>query len=330
MHPRTLLPVLVAIALCTSVRPAAAQECPCDCYFSSDCEPGNFCNWGTLSEEDSCFWRTPKPQGNPGAGCDQDYNNWGQCDGICELSEAESAYSVESLDNLTTGISLWGAALTDAARRGGGQPDAERVAAVRGLGYVEPRLADGLWRVTVEVLMLTAGSDVLRFPTSDGFRSEEALMKDLSADPALADLADLALRALLAEIRTAGSGRPFIDEIESRGLAARLDPSIYALVCRDEPTNTDCLYRRLVDMGEAIGRGGRGGVAANGFGGGCAEGPACPTDATSDLVTDVADLLFILGYWGPVANPWDRGDTNGDAMIDVTDMLAVMAAWGPC
>ena len=43
---------------------------------------------------------------------------------------------------------------------------------------------------------------------------------------------------------------------------------------------------------------------------------------------NVADLLLLLGAWGP--NPGHLADINGDGTVNVTDLLALLAAWGPC
>ena len=50
----------------------------------------------------------------------------------------------------------------------------------------------------------------------------------------------------------------------------------------------------------------------------------CPTDLSGDGVTDLADLLQVLGAFGATAD----GDTNGDNVTDLADLLAVLGAFG--
>lgn len=51
----------------------------------------------------------------------------------------------------------------------------------------------------------------------------------------------------------------------------------------------------------------------------------CPTDIDDNGMTDVGDLLAVLGGWGTPA-----GDVTSDGMTDVSDVLAILSAWGPC
>jgi hypothetical protein len=60
----------------------------------------------------------------------------------------------------------------------------------------------------------------------------------------------------------------------------------------------------------------------------CAKGPACPADVNGDTQVNVADLLAVIGTWGPcVGCP---SDINGDDVVNVADLLAVISAWGAC
>ncbi|MCH7572802.1 MAG: hypothetical protein IH891_07805, partial [Planctomycetes bacterium] len=56
--------------------------------------------------------------------------------------------------------------------------------------------------------------------------------------------------------------------------------------------------------------------------------PACSSDLNDDGFVNVADLLLLLGAWGP--NPGHLADINGDGTVNVTDLLELLAAWGPC
>jgi choice-of-anchor B domain-containing protein len=51
-------------------------------------------------------------------------------------------------------------------------------------------------------------------------------------------------------------------------------------------------------------------------------------DITNNGVTDVDDLLALLGAWGPC--PGCPEDVTGDGVVNVDDLLAVLGAWGPC
>lgn len=54
----------------------------------------------------------------------------------------------------------------------------------------------------------------------------------------------------------------------------------------------------------------------------------CPGDINGDGVVNVADLLLVLGAWGP--NPGHPADFNGDGVVGVIDLLVLLGAWGPC
>jgi hypothetical protein len=41
----------------------------------------------------------------------------------------------------------------------------------------------------------------------------------------------------------------------------------------------------------------------------------------------VADLLLLLGAWGPGGGP---ADLNANGVVNVVDMLIMLGAWGPC
>ncbi len=65
----------------------------CDCYFTTDCPAAKpVCSYdvggggplGAGSPTRTCEWRTPKPVGTPGSGCDQPFTGGpGPCDGVC-------------------------------------------------------------------------------------------------------------------------------------------------------------------------------------------------------------------------------------------------------
>ena len=54
----------------------------------------------------------------------------------------------------------------------------------------------------------------------------------------------------------------------------------------------------------------------------------CPADLNGDLVTNVLDLILLLGAWGP--NPGHAADLNGDNTVNVLDLIVLLGAWGAC
>jgi hypothetical protein len=49
----------------------------------------------------------------------------------------------------------------------------------------------------------------------------------------------------------------------------------------------------------------------------------CDADLTGDFVTDIADLLALLGAWGT-----PEGDVDGDGQTDMRDLNVLLAVWG--
>jgi hypothetical protein len=54
----------------------------------------------------------------------------------------------------------------------------------------------------------------------------------------------------------------------------------------------------------------------------------CHGDTTGDGVVDVADILQLIGAWGPCGICAE--DLNNDGNVDVADLLDLLSAWGPC
>ncbi|MHC5109138.1 MAG: hypothetical protein ACYTHJ_04575 [Planctomycetota bacterium] len=255
------LVIVGAAVAAISVAPAYAQDCPCDCYFSGDCNSGEFCNWGNLSIEDSCFWRQPKPQGVVGANCDQDYNDWGQCDGICSASAATTLFSEEPVDQLIGGVALWAAAFNEASSGGGGFVDPLVITEAESLAYTSPEIFDYLGKVVIEALLISRGEDYIIFPKTDMHRTEDVAVEALGDDNCRARAGNVALEILLAEMAEAGSGAGLLDQLP----AGCLDNELLTRVCGGSGDPLSCLYGRLYDFGAAIARGGReGGIAAVG------------------------------------------------------------------
>jgi len=58
------------------------------------------------------------------------------------------------------------------------------------------------------------------------------------------------------------------------------------------------------------------------------EAPACPADIDGNGAVNTADLLMLLGDWGPAAD--SPADLDGNGFVDVADLLTLLASWGPC
>jgi V8-like Glu-specific endopeptidase len=59
----------------------------------------------------------------------------------------------------------------------------------------------------------------------------------------------------------------------------------------------------------------------------CFPEPDCPSDVNGDGVTDVSDILAVVGAWG--TSDVDA-DVNDDGVVSVADLLVLIDAWGPC
>ena len=59
----------------------------------------------------------------------------------------------------------------------------------------------------------------------------------------------------------------------------------------------------------------------------CDPEPDCPSDINGDGVTDVTDVLAVVGAWGTNDA---AADVDNDGVVGVTDLLILIDAWGPC
>ncbi len=63
---------------------------------------------------------------------------------------------------------------------------------------------------------------------------------------------------------------------------------------------------------------------------GASESQTSSCDLNSDGSVDVADLLIMLGVWGPCPDPCPpscAADVNNDCAVSVTDLLVLLANW---
>jgi hypothetical protein len=56
--------------------------------------------------------------------------------------------------------------------------------------------------------------------------------------------------------------------------------------------------------------------------------PWCRADVSGNDAVEVADLLALLGAWGP--NPGHPADLDGNGQVGIEDLLEVLGAWGDC
>ncbi|MCP3902430.1 MAG: hypothetical protein GY715_02245 [Planctomycetes bacterium] len=57
--------------------------------------------------------------------------------------------------------------------------------------------------------------------------------------------------------------------------------------------------------------------------------PACPEDLNGNDQVDFADILVVIGAWGPCGVPCPE-DLNDNGQVDFADILVIIGAWGPC
>ncbi|MHC5110264.1 MAG: hypothetical protein ACYTHJ_10340 [Planctomycetota bacterium] len=275
MNAKNGLALMVIAMVVFTASEAMARQCPCDCYFSGDCNPGMFCDYGNLGNEDTCFWRLPKPQGNVGTGCDEIFNDWGQCDGACTPSTLTQVFTFEDPETLAAGISLWGQAV-NAASNGGGLPDADIVNRIHNLPYQDPDTVNRLGKIVIELMMITRGEKSLSFPGFEGFQSDDIQFIDVSGDACKMLAGNVVINALVAEIGQRGSGGMIMNDLPT----ACLQRSLMQRICMNVDDPAGCIYQRVVDFGDVLARSGResstGGVAG---GAGCNE---CTTDGDCD------------------------------------------------
>jgi hypothetical protein len=333
----SLLPPRIARLLLATLMlaaPAAAQveDCHCDCYFFFDCSPGTDCDFGTsFTIEENCWWRKPKPMGVIGAGCTDDHGIWGQCDGLCVPIGAAALAPGERREDVTLGMRLWSDALDDASLSGGGPPAAEWIAMVESIEFAHPTVPYRLWRVAIEVAILSRGAAYVVFP-QEAFTAADVAVADLRRRPDLERNGDVAFAVLLAEIEQPGSGRAIASRIDERAL----DRDLLSGICggaaqRDGRVGSRdlrrCLYERLAALAAALRRPGDeadGGAAAGEVQPQC---PGCPGDVVPSDAVDFQDLIALLAAWETAA---PEADLDGNGIVGFGDLLQLLLAWGNC
>lgn len=221
----------------------------CSCYFSGDCEAGNFCNWGPMGPfvEDFCNWRTPKPGGVPGNGCSTDAPAAGPiCDGFCSPTSAGSTFANEKQRLIEEAVEAWSEALLRPAERAGGGP-VEPLAAQRALAvpFEEPFVSWTLGRHIADVLMLAASPRYYDYFCHFEFGHESAeFYVDLSASPCHVQAGYLSVRALLGEYLQNGEG---VEGLEQLKTTCPQWQEMFAPRCPVGPAALDCVKARVRD-----------------------------------------------------------------------------------
>ena len=64
------------------------------------------------------------------------------------------------------------------------------------------------------------------------------------------------------------------------------------------------------------------------LGGNVFEDNCCPEDLNNDGSVAIADLLLVIGAWGPCQSCPE--DLNGDGSVASADLIMLIAAWGDC
>jgi hypothetical protein len=226
----------------------------CNCYFTSDCPIGTFCDLTA-----GCLFRLPKPLGVIGAGCNVPWNpsGGGPCDGYCTGTVLGSSLATEDPSALTASALFWGEALIQAGERGGGVIDQE-LSELAMTAVSEPAHGGEMLRHVASVLFGLAGPHFLAHAAPDFDFGElavdfsdnpcERLVSDLSQDPCLVDALRYALYALMAEIGRPGSAAAILDDIPNLCPHALAN----ALTCAEEPDELELLKRRVSEIGVVL------------------------------------------------------------------------------
>ena len=321
------------VALCLAIfvllaSPSAAiaqTDCKCNCYFSFDCPVGGqSCSYADLFAEDNCWFRSPKPQGNPGAGCNADYFQWGRCDGLCNPPARNHMVVNESKDNVVEGVRLWHDAMIDAALNGGGVVSTDWMKRVGKIEFTDPDTSYNLWRAAVEIIVLTRGLDAVIFPADDVSMFYTVEMAPLDRDSPALHNSGLALQAVFAEMESTGSGRQYIDQMDPAGF----DHEFLDRLCADAPDQLTCLHWRLGAIADVLKQAGRGTAGGGDDARGGTPCRGCLADCVPNDAVDVNDLFLLLADWDRTDAPVT--DLNDSGRVDIFDLFLLLDSWGAC
>jgi hypothetical protein len=156
--------VLLVIGL-VAIAPQA-WACLCKCYFSTDCASGEYCDWNN---------------------CTHQTVNGKLKDGLCKK---RSTVEPSDQEPAGTALAIWLDAFADAGANGGGEPTAEVLAQLEGIG-----LRDALHADVREIALSIFGQTVgyTSFPddmhANPGFFSAPLFVAEPSPQPCALDLA---------------------------------------------------------------------------------------------------------------------------------------------
>lgn len=327
MRPISLLSALVAFATLAISQTVTAQtaECQCNCYFSGDCPfGGQFCDWDSIPTEDNCWFRSPKPDGQPGQGCWGDHPAWGRCDGVCSPPQRNTMVVNETKENVVDGVRLWAHAMLETAINGGGVPDIQWMERSADIGFNDPETNDNMWRIVLEIIVFARGLEDVEFPERDMPTAYNVSMKPLDANSTEAHNVELAIHTVLAEMERVGAGRYYAEQMDPNAF----DEKFIDGVCKHAPDDMTCIYWRLSDIADVLRQAGNGNGQSDGASrGGIINCKGCYADCVPNDAVDPNDLFGLLANW-------DTGnatfDLNSSGLIDVHDLFLMLAAWGPC
>ncbi len=228
----------------------------CDCYFSSDCAAGQFCDWGSqgFTVEEDCWWRVPKPLGDVGFGCDTEYVGGPGpiCDGYCTASRNGSAVGAETAEVLVSAVGLWADALIIPSARGGGPVDAQFANAALALPYARAASAMELGRHTADLLSMASDFGFYDyFCHYEAYPDDPDQFVDLTGDTCRVNAARLAVWALQAEIGGTGTAQEYIAQIADYCSVEQWS-GLFEPRCKPSYDALECFAGEVVAMAEYL------------------------------------------------------------------------------
>lgn len=191
------------------------------------------------------------------------------------------------------------------------------------IGFTSYETNDNLWRVMVEIIMITRGPSAMAFPHDDLPSPYTVGIVAMKQDSPEALNIKLAVRAVLAEMTHTGDGRAFVDQMDSAGF----NMDFLNQICRDAPDVSTCLYWRLGAIADVLRQAGRGDGRGESRGT-LINCKGCYADCEPSDTVDVIDLFRLLSDWDRTDLPISDLDESG--RVDVFDLFLLLGGWGPC
>ncbi len=227
---------------------------PCHCYFSNDCDnfyDGGICDWDGVTVESNCYWRDIKPDEVAGiAGCSTELElpGWEPniCDGLCVSSRDGSSIGLEDTTLVSQATMLWLDAMLQPSVQGGGPVDDTIADAALSLPFSSSRTSLSLGRYTADLLAMVSGDGFYQyFCHWEGYQDDAEPAVDIQGDTCSIRAAELTFEALTAELAEAGTGAPFIAQIEAvcPDWQTRFAPR-----CKVGPQALECVNEKVADL----------------------------------------------------------------------------------